>query len=171
MFNHFVLVGPEDDPANVREAQSLADAFRRIAADGAPFVSRGDGSSTHERERRIWRMANVAPASYEVGDDMAAALLEASARGGYCLTLPSVFERYRERLKLDRLFDRDEQLLNTYAVFVTPRGKRPAREFAEWLSEADGRTVVDRFRIAGRRPFSVWPVTAPSKTPDALPYY
>src|ERR671911_1581246 len=60
--NWFVIVGPKDDPARVRDAADALDAFRRIAAAPVPFVSRGDESGTHEREQGFWRSAGVAPA-------------------------------------------------------------------------------------------------------------
>ena len=58
-FNHFLVVGPRDDPAHVREARDIAEAFKRIAASGAPFVSRGDQSGTHEREQSLWKAAGI----------------------------------------------------------------------------------------------------------------
>lgn len=170
MFDGLFLAGPADDPAGVRQATSIADAFQRIAAHGVPFISRADGSASDAREQRL-RAAAVPAMHVEEGGDMVATLREASARGAYCLAHGAVFERLREQLDLVPLFARDDELLNTYAVMVTTRGGRSAQDFAEWLAEGQGRVIVENFRIGSRRPFSVWPVTAPARTPDAIPMY
>src|SRR5688500_7390122 len=60
-YNRFVLLGPPDDPAAVRGAKDVVDAFQRVAGAAAVFVSRGDESGTHERERSIWQAAGVQP--------------------------------------------------------------------------------------------------------------
>ena len=170
MFNRFLVVGPSDDPAHVRDARSPRDAFGRIAASGVLFVSRGDGSPTFAREQRLWSRAGILPANYqEVSGDMIDALRAASERQAYTFTVRSVFERLRSELNLTPLFDRDDAMLNTYSLAVRKGGPRAARRFAEWLSEGQGRPLVERFRVGGRRVFSLWPVTAPSKTPAAVP--
>src|SRR5207245_2666818 len=61
MHNDFVVVGPPDDPAGVRGAKSAAEAFQRIAAQKAVFVSRGDKSGTHLREQAVWKRAEIKP--------------------------------------------------------------------------------------------------------------
>src|SRR5690606_33848889 len=89
MFNHFVIAGPADDPADVRRAASAADAMRRIAESGTPFISRGDESGTHVRERRLWTAAGVAPAAgglLETGQGMGPTLRVASERQAYVLS-------------------------------------------------------------------------------------
>jgi len=170
MFNRFLVVGPADDPANVRAAHSARNAFRRIARSGALFVSRGDGSPTFSREQRLWSRVGIVPENYlEVSGDMVDALRAASERQGYAFTVRSVFERLRDELNLAPLFDRDDAMLNTYSLAVRKGGPRAAQRFAEWLAEGQGRPLVERFRVGGRRVFSLWPVTAPSKTPRAVP--
>lgn len=57
MHNRFIIVGPADDPAHVRQAQSAVEGFARIAASGAPFVSRADDSGTNKKELELWRSA------------------------------------------------------------------------------------------------------------------
>jgi len=51
MHNQFILVGPAGDPAKVKRAATAAAAFKRIAAVGATFVSRGDDSGTNRGAR------------------------------------------------------------------------------------------------------------------------
>lgn len=54
MYNYFVLCGPADDPAGVKEAGSAKDAFAKIAESKSKFVSRGDKSGTHTKEVSLW---------------------------------------------------------------------------------------------------------------------
>lgn len=170
MFNRFVLVGPADDPAGVREAGSAGDAFRRIAATGALYLSRDDRSPTFAREQQLWELAGVAPASVIVTkSDMASTLRAASEQNAYTLTVRSIYERMRKDLALAPLFEHDDAMLNTYGLGVRKDGPAGAQRFAEWLSEGGGRPLVERFRIGGRAVFSVWPVTAPSKSPASVP--
>jgi len=170
MFNRFLLVGPPDDPAGVRGANSAGEAFRRIAASRALYLSRGDGSPTYAREQQLWRLARVAPSAVTVtASDMANTLHAASGRQAYTLTVRSVYERMRKDLALVPLFERDDAMLNTYGLGVRKDGPAEARRFVEWLAEGSGRPLVERFRIDGQAVFSVWPVTAPSTTPAAVP--
>lgn len=170
MFNRFLVVGPADDPAGVRGAGSAGEAFRRIAESGALYLSRDDGSPTYAREQQLWRLARVAPSAVIVtASDMASTLRAASERQAYTLTVRSVYERLKQDLALEPLFERDDAMLNTYGLGVRKDGPAEARRFAEWLAEGGGRPLVERFRIDGQAVFSVWPVTAPSKTPAAVP--
>ncbi|MDP2658626.1 MAG: substrate-binding domain-containing protein, partial [Candidatus Deferrimicrobium sp.] len=61
MYNDFVLLGPPGDPAGVGRTRSAPDAFPAIAAKGSPFLSRGDETGTHQKEKEIWASARIAP--------------------------------------------------------------------------------------------------------------
>ena len=81
MYNDFVILGPDDDPAGLRAASGAADGLRRIAAAEVGFLSRGDDSGTHKRERVLWSLAGIEPAGdwyMEAGEGMAASLLVAA---------------------------------------------------------------------------------------------
>ena len=176
MFNEFVLAGPPHDPARLRAEPTLEEALRRLAASGAPFVSRGDGSGTHEREQALWALAGAAPRSDTLltsGAGMAVTLRQASDRQAYTLTDRATFDRLRPRLDLSIVCEGDSRLLNTYAVIVdrgAPRREAAVR-FADWLAAGDGRAVIERYRIEGSevQPFQVWPDGAPRGVPAARP--
>jgi tungstate transport system substrate-binding protein len=156
-YNHFIIVGPRDDPARVAAASNAAEAFRRIAA-GAVFVSRGDQSGTHERELSLWRQAGLTPPSDRLlisGRGMALALRHADEKLAYTLSDEATFWQLQPQLSLIELF-RDTRLLNTYAV-VYPRDRDDAARFANWLRQGDGRTIIVGYRIAGRPAFMPWP--------------
>jgi tungstate transport system substrate-binding protein len=170
-FNQFLIVGPESDPAHVRGAADVIDAFRRIAASAVTFVSRGDQSGTHEREQSIWKSAGVVPSANQLlvtGASMAITLRQTNERQSYTLADDSTFWQLQPRLNLGVLFDSDARLLNTYAV-VFPSDKSSAASFADWLASGDGRRRMADYRIQGRVAFTVWPSGCPFSTPDAQP--
>jgi tungstate transport system substrate-binding protein len=170
-YNRFIIVGPADDPAGVRQASDVLDAFRRIAASSATFVSRGDGSGTHEREQLLWRLAHVTPPPERLlvsGRSMAVALRHAQEKQAYTLSDEATFWQLRKSLDLMVVFEHDERLLNTYAV-IYPRDKAEARAFADWLTMGEGRARISAYHIEGRQAFTVWPSGCPGHWPEALP--
>ena len=137
--SRFVVAGPSRDPAAVREARDAADAFRRITARGATFVSRGDSSGTHEREVAVWRSAGLAPwdtrpAWYlESGADQTTTLRLADERGAYALAdLPTLATL--RGLDLRPLFGGDSVLVNRYTISLVrlPAPHPDARRFFTW---------------------------------------
>jgi len=142
MQNDFVLVGSTEDPARVKGEKSIVLAFTRIAATEALFVSRGDNSGTHMKERAIWRRAKIDPkgASYiQAGAGMAAALRMADHRRAYTLSDRGTFLAQRKNLDLVVLCEGDPQLLNFYSVILVSHDRHPqnnheaARRFADFL--------------------------------------
>jgi tungstate transport system substrate-binding protein len=173
MFNDFVIVGPREDPARVRQARDAADALRRVAAADASFLSRGDESGTHERERALWDDAGVKLAEARLltsGQGMANTLRLASDQDAYTLTDRATFLQLRDQLRLELLFEHDAQLINTYAVLVAPGPHRSdAVRFAEWISIGGGRSIVAAYRVQGTTAgFQVWPERCPNDRPDSL---
>jgi tungstate transport system substrate-binding protein len=171
MFNDFVVVGPSTDPAHVKTAVTAEDAFRRIAASGARFISRGDSSGTHERERLLWRIAGAAPAPKNVviaGQSMAATLRIADQTMAYTLTDRATFAQNASSVALRVLFEGGPRLLNTYSVIYDARTAN-ARQLAEWLITGRGRDVIGGYRIGGVPVFTAWPRGRRGDDPAALP--
>ncbi len=169
--NRFVIVGPASDPADVRAAADAVDAFRRIAAAPVSFVSRGDGSGTHEREQALWKAAQVRPAPGRAlvsGAGMAIALRQTHERRAYTLSDEATFWQMAPQLDLVVLFAGDARLVNTYAV-VHPAGNPSAELFAEWLTRGDGRERLEAYRIKGRVAYTAWPVGCPNHQPIEQP--
>jgi tungstate transport system substrate-binding protein len=173
LFNDFLIVGPRDDPAGVRDAHDAVDAMRRIATGNSRFLSRGDESGTHERERALWREAGVQPDGARLvvaGAGMGQTLRIAGGTGAYTLTDRGTFEALRQSVRLEVLHEGDERLLNTYAVLADPRRDRGER-FARWLAEGDGQRVLRELVTSAEvRGFSVWPSGADRNRPDATPW-
>ena len=167
-YNEFMLVGPTDDPAKVSGTTDVIEAFRRIARAGV-FVSRGDQSGTHEREESLWKLAGVKPPPERLivsGRGMALALRHAEERKAYTLTDQATFGQFENQLSLEVVLSGDARLENTYAL-IYPRGQDGATTFAAWLVDGEGRQVVERFKVAGRAAFTLWPPGCPGDTPEA----
>lgn len=140
--SRFAIVGPAADPARVADAASAADAFHRIAARGGPFVSRGDSSGTHVKERALWEAAGAtppptAPWYLESGADQATTLHMADERNAYALAdLPTFAKLTGLRLRL--LFANDSALTNPYTLYVVnqPQPHPGAAAFARWAMDS-----------------------------------
>lgn len=173
MFNDFVIVGPPDDPAHAGNVSAVAHAMRRIAGSGVRFISRGDSSGTHERERDLWASAGIVPDPGQVvaaGSGMGATLRIAATTGAYTLTDRATFAHYAERGDLKIVFQGGPELVNTYAVISRTDGPAAVREFAEWLADGDGRRAIAGYDMPSGTPaFTVWPVGCPRESPSANP--
>lgn len=175
MFNHFVLVGPPDDPAHAKGAPDAATAMRRIASSAARFLSRGDLSGTHEREELLWQAAGGRPPAGRVavaGAGMGTTLRIASETGAYTLTDRATFAQHAATLRLMVVTDGGLEMVNTYAVVMDPvgPGARAAQRFFEWISDGAGRAVIGAYRINGIEPaFAIWPAGRPREQPGDLP--
>jgi tungstate transport system substrate-binding protein len=169
MYNRFVVVGPETDPAGIRIKASAADAFRAIAESGALFLSRGDESGTHRAEQRLWQAAGVTVDREESstwyresGAGQGATLNIAANTGAYVLTDEATWATFGNRGELDLLYDGSEAAMNNiYSVIRVDPKRHPginvdgARLFADWLTSKAGRAAISSFRFDGRLLF--WP--------------
>jgi tungstate transport system substrate-binding protein len=154
MRNTYVLVGPAEHAGVVAGAVDIRGAMRRIADSGHKFISRADGSGTHERERQLWQDIGVAPDSRfirPVRGGMAQALELADREHAFTLSDRATFLARRGDLGLAILFQSDAELDNTYAVLepaprpgVDPDG---ARAFVEFLRSDTGRSLIGSFGV------------------------
>jgi tungstate transport system substrate-binding protein len=165
MYNYFLLVGPDADPAGVREADDAAAALARIAAAKAPFTSRGDDSGTHKAELRLWRAAGIDPRSHsgswyrETGTGMGATLNTAAEMGAYALTDSGTWRSFRNRRDLVTLRASGEELRNRYGAIVVNPERHPhvkyawAQRFVDWLSSPEGQAAIASYRVDGESLF------------------
>ncbi len=159
MHNDFILVGPASDPAHIKGDASAVDAFRRIAAAKATFISRGDNSGTNAKELALWKTAGVDPVAtkpawyIESGQGMSATLTITSQKAAYTLTDRATFLANKANLKLDILVEKDNSLLNVYHVITVNAGKWPnvnytgAMAFAKWITSPDVQKVIGEFGV------------------------
>ncbi len=154
-YNYFLIVGPATDPAEIGDL-SPEDAFRMLSEKAThPFVSRGDDSGTHTRERSIWKAAGLDPVRIrdsgrwyvEAGLGMGSTLSMAAQLGAYTLTDNGTFLAYRDDLDLMPIVIRGEALLNVYAVIVCTRAANPegAAALSAFLTGDAGQDLIGAY--------------------------
>ncbi len=152
MFNEFVVVGPPDGPAAGCGGAAAAAALACIARLEALFISRGDDSGTHARERELWKAAGLTPRGggyLEAGQGMGAVLMMASERRAYTLSDRGTYLSFGDRLQLSVLVEGDSLLRNQYTVTVV-RGasnREGARALAEWLTQPEAQRLIGTFGV------------------------
>ncbi|MEM7044519.1 MAG: substrate-binding domain-containing protein [Pseudomonadota bacterium] len=171
MRNRYVIVGPKGDPAGLRGADDAIDAFARLAASKAIFLSRGDESGTHKAERRLWQTVGIdldkGVGWYrESGSGQGATLNIAANTGAYTLTDEATWATFGNPGELEALYPNDatarndSALDNVYSIIrVNPErhaglNQRDAVTFTNWLTSAAGRAAISSFKVNGRSLFS-----------------
>ncbi|MBI5195377.1 MAG: extracellular solute-binding protein [Nitrospirae bacterium] len=164
MYNDFVIIGPQNDPAGIRGIKSASEAFRKIAQNAYPFVSRGDKSGTHTKELSIWQKTGIDPVGrvssnevnqwyLEVGQGMEKAQRIANEKRAYTLTDRGTWLATKDKDKLEMMIvlEGDTALFNQYGVMAVNPEKHPhvkykeALEFINWLISAEGQKAVSTF--------------------------
>ncbi|HRT97900.1 MAG TPA: substrate-binding domain-containing protein [Planctomycetota bacterium] len=158
MHNDFIIVGPPADPAKIRGTKRAAEAFRKIAASGSIFTSRGDHSGTHAKEQAIWKAAGVPHEGQrwyqQTGLGMGQTLAVAAEKKAYTLADRGTYLALKKRLGLDILVEGDGILLNIYHVIeVNPRKWPKAnfaggKAFADFMVSKDAQAVIKTFGVA-----------------------
>ncbi len=172
MYNDFVIVGPADDPAGIAGASNAAEAFQRIADAQARFVSRGDDSGTHTKEKATWAEAGIEPAGdwyISAGQGMGAVLTMADEQQAYTLSDRATYlARTLEGTELVVLVEGDPILFNPYGVIAVDPDKSPqinnelANQFIDWLISLPTQERISQFGVAE--------FGAPLFTPDSAPW-
>ena len=165
MYNDFILVGPEADPAHVAGGKDIAAALQAITATKAPFVSRADKSGTHAAELRLWKLAGVdidtakGPWYRETGSGMGPALNTSAALDAYILADRGTWLNFRNRGHLKIVVEGDKRLFNQYGVMLVNPQKHPSvrkdlgQKFIDWLVSARGQAVIADYKINGEQLF------------------
>ena len=161
MYNDFVLIGPGNDPAQVR-GKDIAQALQKVAQSQAAFVSRGDKSGTHAAELRYWAMAGTSnmSAGYKAcGCGMGPALNMAASMGAYVLADRGTWLSFKNRADLAVLVQGDERLFNPYGVIAVNPAKHPhvklkeAQRFIDWITSPAGQAHIAAYKIGGEQLF------------------
>ena len=158
MHNDFVILGPEGDPAGIAGMTDAAAAFTKIAESEADFLSRGDDSGTHTKEKAIWNSAGLSPEGIwykEVGQGMGTVLTMTAEMQGYTLTDRGTWLAMKDDLNLKILVEGDPTLFNPYGVIaVNPElhshvNNDGAMKFINFLTSEKGQTVIRDFKKNG----------------------
>lgn len=122
MYNDFVMVGPESDPASILGVKEARQAFSKIAENKAIFISRGDDSGTYSVEKKIWDLADISPGGnhwyLSAGQGMGETLTIASEKQAYTLTDRGTFLALRGGLSLVVLCEGGSELRNPYGIIA-----------------------------------------------------
>ena len=165
MYNDFILVGPEGDPAGIKGSKNIVAALKTIQDNGAAFISRGDRSGTHQAELGLWKMAGIdiakdkGPWYKEIGQGMGAALNTASASNAYVLADRGTWLSFKNRGGLVIAVEGDKRLFNQYGVMLVNPQKHPAvkqqsgQQFIDWLVSPEGQKAIADYRIDGEQLF------------------
>jgi tungstate transport system substrate-binding protein len=158
MHNDFVLVGPPADPAQIKSAKTSAAAFKKIADSQALFLSRGDNSGTHAKEKGLWKGAGISPDGQkwyqQTGLGMGQTLSVAAEKKGYTLTDRATYLALKKNLGLAILVERDPKLLNIYHVIEVNVAKWPkvngagAKAFADFMVARKTQEAIAAFGVA-----------------------
>jgi tungstate transport system substrate-binding protein len=162
MYNDFVIVGPPDDPAGVRKTQGAPEAFRAISSKGTPFISRGDESGTHQKEKEIWAAAGIVPRGawyVEAGQGMGEVITMATEKRGYTLSDRGTYIAFRKKTDLVVLRQGDTALWNPYGIIAVNPAKYPhvkydlALKFIDFVTGPEGRSLISGFQVGGQQLF------------------
>ncbi|OPY82209.1 MAG: PBP superfamily domain protein [Syntrophorhabdus sp. PtaU1.Bin153] len=157
MHNDYIVVGPSTDPAKIKGTKSTVEAFKKIAATKSLFISRGDNSGTHAKEKAIWKAAKV---NYEgekwyqqTGLGMGQTLNVASEKLAYTLADRGTYLALKKRLGLNILAEGDAVLLNIYHVIEINPVKFPkvnvagGKAFADFMVSKETQTLIKTFGV------------------------
>ncbi len=157
MHNDFIIVGPGTDPAKIKGVKSSADALNKIALANALFVSRGDNSGTHAKEKTLWKKADITPAGQkwyqETGLGMGQTLNVTAEKKGYTLADRGTYLAIKKNLGLEILVEGDAALLNIYHVIEVNSAKWPkanargAKMFADFMVSKKTQAIIKTFGV------------------------
>ena len=165
MYNDFVVIGPNSDPAGVKGLKDVGAALKTIKAKSAPFISRGDRSGTHIAEIALWKAIGIdiatekGPWYKEIGQGMGAALNTASASGAYVLSDRGTWLSFKNRGDLVIVVQGDKRLFNQYGVMLVNPAKHPhvkkelGQAFIDWLISPQGQKAIADYKINGEQLF------------------
>jgi len=164
MHNDFVLLGPRDDPAGVRKTRSAPDAFRAIAAKRNSFISRGDESGTHQKEKEVWASAGIVPRGawyVEAGQGMGEVVMMAAQKRGYTLSDRGTYIAFRKKTDLVVLREGDRTLWNPYGIIaVNPKRHAHvnydlAMKLIDFVTGPEGQSLIAGYKVDGEPLFFV----------------
>jgi tungstate transport system substrate-binding protein len=157
MHNDFVIVGPPADSAKIKGIKSASETFKKMAASNALFLSRGDNSGTHAKEKAIWKAAGIDPEKekwyQQTGLGMGQTLSVAAEKKGYTLADRGTYLALKKNLGLDILVEGDAILLNIYHVIEVNPAKWPklnaagGKAFADFMVSKETQAIIKTFGV------------------------
>lgn len=155
MHNDFVILGPANDPAKIKSEMNAHKAFGKIAKTKSLFVSRGDDSGTHKKEKSIWKKTGVMPQGkwyLEAGQGMGTVLQMAHEKMAYTLSDRGTYLAYKTKIDLVVISEGDPDLYNPYGVIAVNPVKHPHVKYIKamaligWLTSPDCQQMIAQFK-------------------------
>ncbi len=165
MYNDFIIIGPKDDPANIKNSNNIIDVFKKIANGKHIFISRGDNSGTYKKEIDLWKVANINPSVNNpkwyraTGSGMGASINIATGMNGYILSDRATWLSFANKGDLKILFAGDKNLFNQYGIILVNKNKYPhiksieGQNFINWLLSSEGQGVIAAFKLNNQQLF------------------
>lgn len=163
MYNDFVIIGPIADPINLSGAATLTEALMILSKGDAIFVSRGDDSGTHKKERKLWTSIGhtATPSSWyrETGSGMGATIRAAIEMQGYTITDRATWIAYEGKNDARIVFEGDAELFNQYGIIAVNPAKHPhvnargAGVFIAWMLSDRGQELIGAYSRDGQKMF------------------
>ena len=158
MFNDFIILGPSNDPAEIRSESNVTLALKRISDRKVYFVSRGDDSGTHKKEKILWQNTKTSPEGewyMEIGQGMGATLQVANERQAYVLCDRGTFLAYKDKIDLIILSEGDPLLFNPYGIMAVNPARYPHVKYIEamqliaWVTSVEGQKIIGEYKKEG----------------------
>jgi tungstate transport system substrate-binding protein len=157
MYNNFYIIGPETDPAGIKDLEKASEAFSLISETESTFISRGDNSGTHVKELLIWDDAGITPSGewyIEAAAGIGPTLLMANEKDGYALADNSTYLAYTfdDKIDLAIMVQGDPILFNQYSVItVNPEtidtvNYEGAKVFLDWITSERGQQLIADYK-------------------------
>ncbi|MBE0471923.1 MAG: substrate-binding domain-containing protein [Methyloprofundus sp.] len=162
MHNDFVLVGPKANPAQINATQPSKEALKRIAETQSAFISRGDDSGTHKKEKSLWQQAGIEPNGVwysAVGQGMSAVLTIANEKQAYALTDRGTYIALKDKIDLVIANEGDAALFNPYHIMAVNPAKHPharyalAKKYIDYVTGAEGQALIGAYKKKGEQLF------------------
>lgn len=163
MFNDFVLIGPNNDPAKIRGEKDVLTAMKRISEAKWKFISRGDDSGTDQMEKGYWKALNIKPEGkwyFSAGQGMGEVLMMSGEMRAYALTDRGTYISFKDKIGLPVLMQGDARMFNPYGIIAVNPKKYPdanyngATQLIRWITSTEGQNLIAGFKVGGESLFT-----------------
>lgn len=158
MYNDFIIVGSKDDPAGIK-GSNASESLKKIAGGKQFFISRGDESGTHKKEKELWKLAGIEPKGewyLEAGQGMGATLQIADEKKAYCLVDRGTYIAYEKKVDLVILSEGDKIFFNPYGIMAVNPKRHPQVNYTYaialigWVTSPEGQKIIGEFKQEGK---------------------
>ena len=163
MYNDFVLIGPNNDPAKIKGSKDVLEAMKKIHDTQWRYVSRGDDSGTDKMEKGYWKSLNIKPEGkwyMSAGQGMGEVLMMSGEMRAYTLTDRGTYIAFRDKIGLPILMQGDPRMFNPYGIIAVNPKKYPdinykgATQLINWITSAEGQNLIASFKVGGEQLFT-----------------